>query len=120
MRQVAPTSRRQIAKQAEQTLNALLRTPKTRDGLIAAVSGNSITRNFVYGWLSNQVRVGSVTVHKSSDPFTYQLTVHTYTETPGEGVFPVWLEPRWLPTATPGRVYIDGRAVGTEQETEEA
>jgi len=111
-------TRRAKVRGAEQVLNALLRTPKTREGLIAVVASWSISRNFVFGWLTNQIRTGLVTAHKSSAPPTFQLTVHCYTETPGDGAYPAWLEPRGLPDANPGRVYIDGKSVQNNERKE--
>jgi hypothetical protein len=92
-------------------LMALLRTPKTRAGLIAAVEADGITKNFVYGFLSQSQREGTVTQLKSMNPVQYQATEFIVVERPAERVFPTWLEPRSLPTSIGRRTYIDGVAV---------
>lgn len=104
-------SRASQVRRAEKTLLALLRTPKTRPGLIAAVTGKGISKRFVFGWLSVKLRDGVVVPLKSSYPLTYQLASTMSTETPSEGVFPSWLEPRVLPISVGRTAYLDGRRV---------
>jgi hypothetical protein len=96
---------------AGRLLTALLRSPKTRPGLIAAVAEHGVTRNFVYGWLSEQIRTGLVTVHKSSKTPLYQMTAAIVVEQPADSQFPAWLEPRVVPNSVDRRVYIDGLLV---------
>lgn len=111
MPRAKPDSRAAQARAAERTLLALLRTPKTRPGLIAAVAAKNITRRFVFGWLSEQVRGGRLLVLKSSRQVMYQLGTGSVDETPHEGNYPAWLEPRALPTANSRRTYLDGQRV---------
>ena len=103
-------------RQANKVLLALLKTPKTRPGLIAAVSSDSISRNFVFGWLIEQVRSGVVVKLKSSHHITYQVAVTLSEEQPRAGMFPNWLEPRILPVLATRRVYIDGLLINTDEE----
>ena len=110
-------SRRSQVRKAEKTLSALLRTPKSRAGLIAAVSGKSITRHFVYGWLTEQLRSGTVSQLKSTQPVTFQITTLVIVERPTVGTYPTWLEPRLLPDAAGRRVFLDGKAITTTTTT---
>lgn len=97
------------AREADKLLRRLLRTPKTRAGLIAAVATHKVSGNFVYGWLSENQRNGTVTVLKSSGrQFQYQISEHVVIETAAPGQYPSWLEPRTLPVASARRVFIDG------------
>lgn len=95
-------------RQAEKTLLGLLRTPKSRPGLIAAVVKGKISRNYIFGWLAERRRDGTLTVHKSSGAVMYQIAVHGVSETPIESVYPRWLDPRSLPTAASRVVVVDG------------
>lgn len=99
----------------EQLLLALLRTPKTRAGLIAAAKAQDegATANFVYGWISDTTRTGVVTMLKSMNPVQYQVTASILVEKPARSEWPEWLEPRRLPVADRRRVYLDGSAVNT-------
>lgn len=112
-------SRRAQVRRADALLRALLRTPKTRAGLIAAVTGKKISRHFVYGWLSQQLTTGEVAVLKSVHPTTYQLNVAILQEQAAPGVFPTWLEPRALPLSRARHVYISGRSIAEAVPEEE-
>lgn len=99
--------REQKAK-AEATLRALLRKPKSRSGLVAAVVGGAVTKNFVYGFLSVGITSGEIVVLKStsaSDPL-YQLSGRFHVEVPAGSGYPLWLDPRALPAVSGRRVYI--------------
>ena len=107
-KRLAPSVRERRAD-AEHMLLALLRTPKTRAGLVAAACTHPhVTRNFLQGWLSNACRTGMVTVLRSVNPVQYQATDSIVSEKPAEGIFPSWLEPRVLPVSTGRLVVIDG------------
>lgn len=113
----------EVAK-ANTTLRRLLRTPKTRAGLIAAVKSKDISRNYVYGWLTDQVRSGKVVVLKSGVSVMYQGASYVVQEVPESGNYPEWLEPRWVPSSESRRVFLDGREVdprcpSREEEQEE-
>lgn len=110
----APT-RRATVRKVEAMLLKLLRTPKTRSGLIAASKGSGVTRNFLYGWLTEQVRSGDVAELKSVKPAAFQLAELVSSETPPPGFYPEWLEPRALPEISGRRAYFDGRAASTQR-----
>lgn len=114
-------SRREQVRQATKVLQALLRTPKSRAGLIAATTKAKITRNFVYGWLTEQVRTGLVVQLKSTNPPMFQRAEFVAQELPAAGSFPSWLEPRALPMvgAAP-RVYISGQLASNLEERKSA
>lgn len=99
------------ARQAEALLHGLLRTPKTRPGLVAAVSSHGVTRNFVYGWLAAHRSSGAVAQLKSMRTVMYQMSHHVVQEVPAEGRYPTWMEPRALPMVTHRRVFIDGKPI---------
>lgn len=100
--------------QARKTLAQLLRTPKSRAGLIAAVTNKVISRNYVYGWLTEQCRTGKVTTLKSGRSLMYQLTCRIPTETPEVSHYPCWLDPRGIPQSASRRVFLDGREVNPD------
>lgn len=95
-------------RQAEKTLRGLLRTPKTRVGLIAAVAKGSISRNYVYGWLSERRRDGTITVLKSGATLMFQVAPATVSEAPEPSLYPLWLDPRALPLSTGRTVVVNG------------
>lgn len=103
-------------RQAESTLRSLLRTPKSRPGLIAAVVKGKISRNYIFGWLAERRRDGTLTVHKSSGALMYQIAVYGVSETPIESIYPRWLDPRHLPTAHSRVVVVDGVVINNSRE----
>jgi hypothetical protein len=103
-----PPSKAAQTRQAERTLLGLLRTPKTRNGLIAAVKSQTITRNYVFGFLSEGRRNGTLTTHKSGALVMYQVATAVTDEKPVESPFPSWLDPRSLPVSTSRVVVVDG------------
>ena len=105
-------TRKAQKQHAERVLRSLLRSPKTRPGLIAAVYSKAISRNFVYGFLTEQTRTGKVVVLKTGATDMYQNSACIVIEKPTESIYPTWLEPRSLPDAVRRRVYIDGLPVG--------
>lgn len=108
-----PPSRKSVVRKADALLSRLLRTPKTRPGLIAAISGTGVSKNFLYGWLTDQVRTGKVAALKSTKPLSYQMASLVIQERPPEGIYPAWLEPRFLPQASSRKAYFDGKAVAS-------
>lgn len=115
MAKVDPNSRASQVKLAETILTRLLRTPKTRNGLVAAVTSKMISRRFVFGWLANQVVSGGVVKLKSGSHVTFQIKGQAIAETPDYRGFPSWLDPRTVPVATVRKVFIDGKPVDTPQ-----
>lgn len=104
-------TRKERRASAEAMLLALLRTPKTRAGLIAAAATSGVTKNFVYGFLSQMQREGVVTQLKSTNPVQYQASESIVVEKPAESLWPTWLELRVLPPSCGRRTYIDGQPV---------
>lgn len=106
-------SRAAQARQAEKVLTRLLKTPKTRAGLVAAVATKSISARFVLGWLSVQLRSGAVLALKSGKTTCYQVAEPDcgIAETPARGLYPPWLDPRVLPATTSSRPHLDGKLV---------
>lgn len=103
-------SRKEKVEAAYRILDSLLRSPKTREGLIAAVS-DTMTKNFVFGYLAERMRTGMVTVLKTGDRPLYQMTEYVVIEKPAPSEFPAWLDPRHIPTGMSRHVYIDGKLV---------
>jgi hypothetical protein len=110
----APATRSAQVRKAEAKLAALLRTPKSRRGLIAAVAGHQITKHFVFGWLSQQLQEGTVARLKSSGDEIFQLASCIEQErakTKTTEDYPDWLEPRALPPVASRRVYFAAKIV---------
>jgi len=116
---VDPDSRAGQVRKAEATLKRLLKTPKTRNGLVAAVANTAISIRFVYGWLANQVLSGEVVRLKSAGTFTFQLKGTVIVETPCFKGFPTWLDPRTIPVVRDRKVFIDGALVKSSVKQEE-
>lgn len=105
----APVSKASQFRQAERILRALLKTPKTRAGLIAAVSVKGvITKHFVFGWLAERRRDGTLVVLKSMGENWYQVAPDSVQEIPSLSVYPSWLDPRALPISSGRVVAVDG------------
>lgn len=111
---VVRSKRKKAVEGAKYTLTCLLRNPKSRAGLIAAVRSELIGRNFVYGWLTEECRAGRVTVLKAGHSVTYQLTSCIPRESPVPSPYPNWLDPRALPLSDTRHVYLDGREVNPD------
>jgi hypothetical protein len=105
-----PPTKKSKLEEANRLLEGLLRSPKTRNGLIAAVAPG-LSKNYVYGWITEQIRTGRVTPLKASDPPMYQMTEYVVIERPLQSEFPMWLEPRVIPPCSDRQVHIDGRRV---------
>lgn len=108
---IKPPSKASQLRQAVRTLKALLRTPKTRPGLIAAVTNSAISRNFIFGWLAEGRRDGTLTVHKSAGVLMYQVAEVIINEIPSGSAYPSWLDPRALPISTGRTVVVDGKTI---------
>lgn len=112
----APTSKAAQIRQAERILRSLLRTPKSRAGLVAAVVKSHISRNYVFGWLAERRRDGTLTVHKSGPTVMFQITKSVVCESASESIYPAWLDPRSLPMATGRVVVVNGFVVTNSRE----
>lgn len=117
-RSPAPDSRLLQTRKAELVLTRLLRTPKTRNGLVAAVTSKMISRRFVFGWLTEQIRTGGVAVLKSGATTTYQIKGQILVEAPARSVYPSWLDPRALPSISTRSIFLDGVIVTDIEQTE--
>jgi len=109
-----PVSKAAELRQTNRMLMALLKTPKTRAGLIAATATTltgTISKNFIYGWLSEGKRNGTLTVLKTRNSLTYCVATKVVQEVAQEGVFPPWLDPRVLPMSCDRRAYLDGKRI---------
>lgn len=92
----------------EKSLITLLVQPRTREGLIALGRGHGLTEHFIYGWISNAVRIGTVIKHKAGGQVTYSLSSGVVEEKVEPSVYPPWLDPRTLPVARSRAMYVDG------------
>lgn len=107
-----PVSKAAELRQTNRMLLALLKTPKTRAGLIAATTlTGTISKNFIYGWLSEGKRNGTLTVLKTRNSLTYCVATKVVQEVPQESAFPQWLDPRVLPMSCDRRAYLDGKRI---------
>lgn len=111
--------RKALTDKAEATLRSLLRTPKTRAGLEAAVVAVGVSRRFVFGWLSEATRTGLVATIKTCDPWMYQLSSWLAKETAKASLYPSWLDPRILPDVASRAVYLDGRPIESQEQDQE-
>lgn len=110
-----PLSKAAQIRQAERVLLSLLRTPKTREGLVAAVRSQTISRNYVFGFLSEGRNNGTLVTHKSGQYVMYQVAVAIVEERPVASDYPSWLDPRSLPTSSARLVVVDGVVVKVKQ-----
>lgn len=115
MAKINPNSRASQVRTAEAVLASLLKKPKTRNGLVAAVTSRMISRRFVFGWLANQVVSGGVVKLKSGDIVTYQVKGKVILETPRFSGYPSWLDPRMVPAVSERKIFIDGKRVDPDQ-----
>lgn len=87
----------------------LLRSPKTRAGLIAAVASMGLSRRFVIGWLTAAEQAGRIVALQSSvgGAPLYQAARETHDERLQPSPYPAWLCPSHapLPPTTGRRVY---------------
>ena len=92
--------------QAERLLRGLLRSPKTRKGLFAAVAAQGYTRNWVYGWLASALYTGLIVVHRGGRDPQYVLAseddLHVHDST---AAYPAWMCPKPPPPFAARRVY---------------
>ena len=112
----AQIAQREQQTKAERVLRALLKTPKTRSGMISAVLEKGfISKHYVFGWLSSRRRDGTIVVLKSMGERWYQLAPKTVVEVPKESVYPSWLDPRALPDAQGRLLVVDGAVVNIKE-----
>lgn len=115
----AQLAQREKQAKAEKILRALLKTPKTRAGMISAVLEKGfISKHYVFGWLAARRRDGTVVALKSMGERWYQLaptTAATVVEVPKESDYPSWLDPRALPVASGRLLVVDGVVVNIKE-----
>jgi hypothetical protein len=85
-------------------LRALLRSPKTREGLVAAAKAEGVTQRYVWGFISAGVADGSLVVNKLGTHRTYTVDQLVVAGSVMPSIYPAWLDPRTLPTAQSRRV----------------
>lgn len=103
-----PPSKAAQLRQAEKVLLSLLRTPKTRQGLVAAVKTKTISRHYVFGFLAEGRRTGEIVALQSGRQTTYQVSKPCVEEKPVASEYPSWLDPRSLPTSAARAVFVAG------------
>lgn len=108
-------------ERASRRLNALLKSPKTRAGLVAAVADLGCDEWFVQGWLSTEVtakRVIKVYMHRENVEMFVHCTVPH--EIVGRATdYPSWLEPAKVPVYGERRLYSLGMGQPVQPEQEE-
>lgn len=92
------TSKKDL-EQANSTLFALLRSPKSKAGLRAAVAGQGLSIHFITGWLSQQMKEGTVipVQQVQGADLMYVLGGAPALPEATPTKYPAWLEPRALP-----------------------
>jgi hypothetical protein len=108
-------------EQGIKTLTALLRSPKTKAGLVAAVSTLDLPEAFVQGWLAAEIASKKVIkvrlLQAQQEMFALSSVVADINPQPSE--FPSWLEPRHVPEYR-GRSLHTFDIAGQEQQKEGA
>ena len=111
---------RQRAQSVDRLLRALLRSPKTRQGLVAALSDRGLSESVVDGWLAQSLAAGLVAKARcgETDTFLYVLSGRE-ARLPGKDTcLPVWLDPPiTLPEYSQRRVYRGGLLEGSFDES---
>jgi hypothetical protein len=84
---------------AARRLSALLKTPKTKRGMAAAVSDLALSQWFVSGWLSREMKAGRVIeVHQRVRGQKLYVLATTQVEPPKvDTIYPAWLCPQEVP-----------------------
>ena len=106
---------RQRAQSVDRLLRALLRSPKTRQGLAAALADRGLSESVVDGWLAQSLAAGVVAKarHGETDTYLYVLSGRE-ARLPRQGsTLPAWLDPPiTLPEYSQRRVYRGGLLEG--------
>ena len=108
-------------KKATARLTALLKSPKTRAGLIAAVADLGVDEWFVQGWLSSEVtakRVIKVFMHRDNAEMFVHCTTPTEVVARNSN-YPSWLEPSRVPVYGERRLYSLGMGQPVQPEEQE-
>ena len=111
---------KKMQKRADARLSALLRSPKAVAGLVMAVADIGVSKNFVYGWLSNKLNTGEVIPVQIADGETklYILGHANHNAAPAPSLYPSWLDPRQLPNQCVRR-YVSNLHSQKDQEESE-
>ena len=111
---------RQRAQSVDRLLRALLRSPKTRQGLAAALSDRGLSESVVDGWLAQSLAAGVVAKarHDGTDTHLYVLSGREARLPGKDSCLPVWLDPPiTLPEYSQRRVYRGGLLEGSFDES---
>lgn len=108
------TSDRKASKaKLNRLLKGLLKSPKTRAGLIAAAKTLGVSANAVYGWLAARGREGVVFKYISGKTtlFTVYRTLaqehdSRRLDTEHLTVFPEWMQPKFIPPTSTHRIHL--------------
>ena len=110
---------KQRAQGVDRLLRGLLRSPKTRQGLAAALADRGLSESVVDGWLARSLAAGLVAKARcgETDTFLYVLSGRE-ARLPGKGsCLPAWLDPPiTLPEYSQRRVYRGGVLEGNFDE----
>lgn len=99
----------------EKALISLLAQPRTREGLIAMGRAHGMSAHFVYGWLTNSQRIGTVVKHRAGSHVTYSLSTGVVEEGATPSTYPAWLDPRTLPVSRGRTVVVDGVVISSPE-----
>jgi hypothetical protein len=115
-----PATTKQM-EQARGRMLALLRSPKTKAGLVLAVHDLAVSPQFVQGWLVQQVNTGLVLRVQvpTGAPQTYVLSKAPLKPEELPSNYPTWLEPRAVPDFSVRR-YVSKLHSTQEQEESES
>lgn len=106
---------------ANKRLTALLRSPKTKSGLVAAVADLGFDEWFVQGWLSHQLQTKQVLrthVHGEHEEL-FVVCSAPRDVAPVGSAFPAWLMPRAVPPFVDRCVYSLGVGASVPKEKQQ-
>lgn len=110
---------KQRAQSVDRLLRALLRSPKTRQGLAAALADRGLSESVVDGWLAQSLAAGVVAKawHGETDTYLYVLSGREARLPGKDSCLPAWLDPPiTLPEYSQRRVYRGGLLQGNFDE----
>ena len=90
---------KKVIAAATARLHGLLKSPKTKEGLNAALADLDLSIHFLSGWLSREMKAGRVMqAHRKFEGRDQYVMCCTPVEPPNfESVYPAWLDCRNLP-----------------------
>lgn len=93
-----------VMRLVEHRLTALLKSPKTRKGLLAATADMGLAPAVINGWISAAAHIGTVCTHRAGPHLMYSLKSAQVDEPTGVSLYPGWLDPRNLPAFSARRI----------------